>query len=94
MDTERQRLINEAARIVNNIEQLFLDTEYWNECHPDNAPLNPDPDGELTQERERLMRMLEIEAARESYPSVVPRKAQRRRYVPLMPEPHDLPIDK
>ncbi len=94
MDAERQRLINEAARIVNNIDQHFIDAEYWNDLHPDEEPLIADPDGQLAAWRQGLNKMLETEASRGNLPSVVPRKAHRRRYVPRLPEPSELPIDR
>ena len=82
MDAERQRLINEAARIANNIEQMFMDAEYWNRHHPNETPLNPDPDGQLAHWKRGMESLLKSEAARGNYPSVVPIKARPRRYVP------------
>ncbi len=92
MDAERQRLINEAARIVNEIDQQIIDIEYWNECHPDEEPIVADPKGEMVMWREGLQKMLDDEAGRGNVPSVVPIKAHRRRYVPLYPSPADLPV--
>lgn len=83
MDAERQRLINEAARIANEIEQHFIDATYWNELHPDQEPLNPDADGQLARWKKSMDSMLTSEAALGNYPSVVPLKARRRRYVPV-----------
>jgi hypothetical protein len=84
MDAERQRLINEAARIANNIEQQIIDIEYWNSLHPDEEPLDPDPDGQLAQWKHRMESMLKSEAAKGNYPSVVPLKARPRRYIPIV----------
>jgi hypothetical protein len=86
MDKERQRLINEAARILNNIEQLFLDQEYWNELHPEETPLDYDGDGELSQWKRYYEAMLKSEADKGNFPSVVPMKARRRRFIPIQPK--------
>lgn len=83
MDKERQRLINEAARIANNIDQMFIDAEYWNSHHPQEKPLDPDPDGQLSRWKRSMESLLENEARRGNYPSVVPLKARPRRYIPL-----------
>ena len=92
MDTERQRLINEAARIVNEIDQQMIDIEYWNECHPAEESIAADPDGNMTMWRDGLQKMLDVEAGRGNIPSVIPIKAHRRRYVPLYPSPAELPV--
>ncbi len=83
MDAERQRIINEAARIANNIEQHFLDVEYWNTYHPNETPIDPDPDNKLAQWKRSMESLLQSEAERGNYPSVVPQKARPRRYVPV-----------
>jgi len=82
MDAERQRIINEAARIANNIEQHFIDAEYWNELHPQEEPLDVDSDGQLASWKKSTESLLTSEAAKGNHPSVVPLKARRRRYVP------------
>lgn len=83
MDAERQRLINEAARIANDIDQHFMDARYWNHYHPNEKPLDPDPDGQMVKWKQSLESMLKSEAAHGNHPSVVPLKAHPRRYVPI-----------
>lgn len=36
-----------ARRIAREVEQIRVDAEHWNRLHPDEEPINPDPDGEL-----------------------------------------------
>lgn len=67
MDRERQRLINEAARILGNINQYFTDVAYWNDntrvrLYPDETPINPDPDGQMAQWKRDLEESLKREA--------------------------------
>lgn len=45
----RQGLIDEARRIRKEIEQIFLDAEHWNLIHPEENPIDPDPDGTLVR---------------------------------------------
>ena len=47
MRDERARLVSRARRSALEIEQLFADTEHWNRTHPDEEPIDPDPDGKL-----------------------------------------------
>lgn len=44
-----QSLLARAQRIRKDINQIFLDAEHWNRLHPDETPIDPDPDGELRQ---------------------------------------------
>ena len=39
------------------IELLFLDAEHWNQSHPDEEPIDCDPDGELKRLQWRLSGM-------------------------------------
>ena len=32
-----------------DIEQFFRDVDHWNRTHPDEDPIDPDPDGTLRQ---------------------------------------------
>jgi hypothetical protein len=84
MDAERQRIINEAARISNEIEQMFIDYEYWNELHPDEQPIDTDPDGQLGRWKRSMDSLLANEARMGNHPSVVPLKARRRNYIPVL----------
>jgi hypothetical protein len=45
----REQILEEADRIRREIEQVFIDTEYWNSVHPNEEPINPDPDGMLAR---------------------------------------------
>jgi hypothetical protein len=40
-------IIKDAERSIKNIDQLFADTAHWNRLHPDEKPIDPDPDGEM-----------------------------------------------
>lgn len=83
MDAERQRIINEAARILNDIEQQFIDAEYWNRHHPDQEPIDPDPTGELAHWKRGFEGLLKNEARLGNHPSVLPTRARPRRYIPM-----------
>lgn len=86
MDAERQKIINDAARISNDIKQMFVDAKYWNELHPNEEPIDPDPDGELGRWKRRMDSLLTSENAKGNHPSVVPIKARPRRYIPMTVE--------
>lgn len=62
---------------------MFIDAEYWNELHPNETPLNPDSTGELSHWKKSYEHLLQTEAERGNYPSVVPIKARRRQLIPL-----------
>jgi hypothetical protein len=73
MDAERQRLIDEAARILGNINQYFIDVQSWNEntrvrLYPDAEPIDPDPDGQMAVWKKGLEGMLRREAELGNFP--------------------------
>ncbi|MGD9850127.1 MAG: hypothetical protein AB7T38_02550 [Nitrospirales bacterium] len=77
-DPERQRIINEAARILAEIRQIFTDTEYWNDHtrpkrYPNDPPINPDPDGTLKDIEAGLVAALRCEAERGNFPQTLKR---------------------
>lgn len=45
----KQDLLAEARRINNEIRQMFVDVEHWNNAakKPDEPPIDPDPGGHL-----------------------------------------------
>ena len=47
MDERREVFAARAVHMRQEIESIFADTEYWNRLHPDEAPIDPDPFGEL-----------------------------------------------
>lgn len=73
MDAERQRLINETARIIGNINQYFTDVAYWNDntrlrLYPDDPPIDPDPDGQMARWKRGLEESLKHEALLGHFP--------------------------
>ena len=44
---DKAYILTEAKRILAEIKQIFLDVEHWNNTHPDEKPIDPDPDGFL-----------------------------------------------
>ena len=44
---DRANILREAYRIKTEIAQIFADADYWNINHPNEEPINPDPDGAL-----------------------------------------------
>lgn len=87
MDPERQNLINDAAKIVNDIEQQLIDIAYWNELHPTEIPIEADADGQLRRWKRGFERMLAHEATLGNFPSVIPLKAHRRNHIPIQVTP-------
>ncbi len=86
MDKKRQQIINEAYRILIEIDQMYVDTEHWNSHHPggfggsanvnatykDELPV--DPDGLIRKIQLNLRKLLKNEAAMGHYPEHVPEK--------------------
>lgn len=51
--------MNQAQSILAEIKQIFVDAEHWNSIHPDEEPINPDPDGFLRHMAEILEGVLQ-----------------------------------
>lgn len=51
--TKRSLMLNIIHALINT-EQLFLDAMYWNFHNPNEKPMNPDPDGFLAEEWQKL----------------------------------------
>jgi hypothetical protein len=46
---ERAQLIGRLRAMKAETEQIFIDTDHWNRVHPDEEPIDPDPDGRLNR---------------------------------------------
>ena len=56
---ERQAVLQGRRRhLLVEIEQLRLDVEHWNRIHPDEEPIDWDPEGTMRQMYEDLQRGL------------------------------------
>ena len=44
-------IIKDAERSIENVDELFADTAHWNRLHPEEEPIDPDPDGEMAAVR-------------------------------------------
>lgn len=55
---ERERIIENARRTRAKIEDQFREAARWNACHPEEEPIDVDPDGALRKLRDGLDRML------------------------------------
>lgn len=66
--TTREGILQEAVRIVVEIEDMFAAAEYWNRhVRKEGEPtINPDPEGEMSRTRARLMEGLKRERDRET----------------------------
>ena len=60
----REELVAEIRRQRQEIEQIFIDFEYYNSIHPSMVPIDPDPYGELRRYADAFDRCLEKEDAR------------------------------
>jgi hypothetical protein len=56
VEADLQRIIANARTLRANVEQILTDCAWWNENarRPTEAPIDPDPDGELHRMRDRL----------------------------------------
>lgn len=80
----RQQLINEAARILRNMDQYYIDIEYWNELHPNETPIDPDDDGgQMARMRIAYRKMLAHEATLGNFPNNNLAPAMRRNQIPI-----------
>ena len=63
VQVERQQFVNRAKTILAEIEQIFIDVEYWNDNirKPHEEPIDPDPDGMLGRLKDGLMKFIECE---------------------------------
>lgn len=52
----KESLLRRRSRLAHDIEQIFIDAQHWNECvrETHEAPIDPDPDGELKRILEAL----------------------------------------
>ena len=87
-DPERQRLINEMARIINDIDQYFCDINFWNtdtrvRLYPDHPPLEADPEGFMMKARNGYRRSLRYEATLGFAPTVTFPPVTPSKYIAL-----------
>jgi hypothetical protein len=54
MDERQEVFLTRARHLRQEIEQILVDAEHWNRTHPDEEPIDPDPEGELLLERDWL----------------------------------------
>lgn len=47
-----------AVKLISEINQLEVDTRYWNSLHPDEEPLDFDPTGEMSRIRTAMQELL------------------------------------
>jgi hypothetical protein len=59
-DMSREAIFDRAHKAANEIAQIFVDANHWNELHPDEA-VHPDPDGQLRRAYNGLAAMLASE---------------------------------
>lgn len=61
---DRAELFQRMRRHRAEVEQIFIDVEHWNRIHPDEEPLDPDPDGTMRRIADAYDKALAIEDAR------------------------------
>lgn len=71
---ERRSLVERTRKLRQEIEQIFIDTAYWNEnVRPEGVePIDPDPDGQLKRAAQGLDRTLAVEDARNDRSTLPP----------------------
>jgi hypothetical protein len=55
---QRDVLLGRATIMRKEITQIFDDTDHWNSTHPNEEPINPDPDGSLQRLAAGIDKML------------------------------------
>lgn len=63
MDAKRQRILDNVKAHIESIEQLFTDVAHWNRTHPNEEPVDADPDGRLRLTQDAYREMLAIDEA-------------------------------
>ncbi|MBP7527124.1 MAG: hypothetical protein KA801_04330 [Syntrophorhabdaceae bacterium] len=59
----RAEILADAAHLRAEILEIFLDAEHWNNVHPDELSIDPDPDGELNAIVKAVDKMLARQSA-------------------------------
>jgi len=59
---ERAAILARARKLRADVQQAFDDAAQWNHIHPQEQPIDPDPDGQLARIRDGLDRMLGAQA--------------------------------
>lgn len=54
----RAEVIADARAMLDEIELHFSSVAHWNRTHPDERPIDPDPDGQLRRVAENISHML------------------------------------
>ena len=62
---QRGMLMANGRRMRADIEQIFRDVDHWNRTHPDEDPIDPDPDGTLRQLADEIDALLLAEQTTE-----------------------------
>lgn len=57
----REQLLDRCAALANEIAQIIIDANRWNEIHPNDRPIDPDPTGELRRLWSGLVATLKAE---------------------------------
>lgn len=58
---QRGILVENMRHMRGEIEKIFIDAAHWSRLHPDEEPIDPDPDGELR----RIADALDVALAKE-----------------------------
>lgn len=64
MDAERKRILDNVQKNIATIEGLFADTDHWNREHPNEEPVDADPDGRLRATLAAYRELLAIDEAK------------------------------
>lgn len=51
MNERRGEWLARAHAVLAEIRQIFLDAEHWNRLHPEEEPIDPDPDDVLARDQ-------------------------------------------
>ena len=62
---QRGMIVANCRLMRADIEQIFRDVGHWNRTHPDEEPIDPDPDGTLRQLADEIDALLLAEQTTE-----------------------------
>ena len=62
---QRGMIVANFRRLRADIERIFLDVDHWNRTHPDEDPVDPDPDETLQKMADEIDTLLLAEQTAE-----------------------------
>jgi hypothetical protein len=61
MDAKRRAILDNAIRVRDGMQSIIDDCAHWNRIHPDQEPIDGDPDGRMQRTIAAINEMLAID---------------------------------